>query len=378
VTGSVIGPVVDSPSALPGRPAPSREATSPVLDGFRWPAEWEPHEATWLSWPHNLETWPGRLEAAESAFVAMVAALWGRERVCINVAGGAMEERVRGKLREGGLDPDRGISFFHIRTDDAWIRDHGPIVLTRGDPGLGEACERVVLDFGFDAWGGKYPPWDHDNAVPRGISEALGLRRLEPGFVLEGGSVDGNGQGSVLTTASCLLNPNRAAGGESRTREQMEERLSAWLGARQVLWLGDGIAGDDTDGHIDDVTRFVAPDRIVTAVEHDPSELNHDPLRKNRRLLAEMRTLEGKPFDVVELPMPPARSFAGERCPASYANFYLANGVALVPVFSAAADRCALETLAECLPGREIVGIPCEDLVIGLGALHCLTQQLPA
>jgi agmatine deiminase len=370
--------VDDPPSVAAGRPVPSRGTSSPADEGFRWPAEWEPHEATWLSWPHNPETWPGRLAAAERAFVAMAAALWEHERLCINVADPAMEERVRSKLREGGLDPDRGISFFHIPTDDAWIRDHGPIFLIRGESDPDEACERAVLDFGFNAWGGKYPPWDRDNAVPRGVAEALGVRRFEPGFVLEGGSVDGNGRGSVLTTACCLLNPNRAVGGEPRSREQMEELLAAYLGARQVIWLGDGIAGDDTDGHIDDVARFVSPDRIVTAIEEDPSDVNYGALRENRRLLSGMRGPDGKPFDVVELPMPPARTFAGQRFPASYANFYLANGVALVPVFSAATDRCALAILAECLPGREIVGIPCEDLVIGLGAVHCLTQQLPA
>ncbi|MBW2275428.1 MAG: agmatine deiminase family protein [Deltaproteobacteria bacterium] len=359
-------------------PAPPGPDASPVDQGFRWPAEWEPHEATWLSWPHNPETWPGRLAAVEGAFVAMVAALVTRERVCINVAGSAMEERVRGQLREGGLDPDRGIDFFHIPTDDAWIRDHGPIFLTRSGSGVDAARERAVLDFGFDAWGGKYPPWDRDNAVPQGVAEALGVRRFVPSFVLEGGSVEGNGRGSVLTTTSCLLHPNRGVGGVPRTREQMERLLATWLGVRQVLWLGDGIAGDDTDGHIDDVTRFVAPDCLVTAVEEDAADVNHAALRENRRRLAGMRSIDGKPFDVVELPMPPARTFAGHRCPASYANFYLANGVALVPTFAAATDRCALAVLAECLPGREIVGIPCEDLVIGLGALHCLTQQLPA
>jgi agmatine deiminase len=351
---------------------------SPALLGFRWPAEWEPHEATWLSWPHNPETWPGRLHAAERVFVDIVAALYERERVCINVAGSEAEERVRGKLREGGLDADREISFFHIPTNDAWIRDHGPIFLSRGDRAALGSSERVVLDFGFNAWGEKYPPWDLDDAVPEGISEQLGLRRFEPGEVLEGGSVDGNGQGSVLTTTSCLLNPNRARAGQPRSREQMEALLASTLGARQVLWLEEGIAGDDTDGHIDDIARFIAPDRIVTAVEADPSDANHAPLLENRRRLGAMRSLEGKPFEIVELPMPPALVVDGQRCPASYLNFYLANGVALVPTFSTAADGCALEILEECLPGREIIGIPCEDLVIGLGAVHCLTQQMPA
>ena len=351
----------------------------PAASGYRWPAEWEPHAATWLSWPHNRETWPLQLERVEQAFVAMVRALAGREEVCINVADARAEERLRGLLQQAGVlaEPAGGpaVRFFHIPTDDAWVRDHGPIFLVGEREG---ARGLAVADFGFDAWGGKYPPWDRDDAVPRRVAAVLRLPRFEAGFVLEGGSVEGDGQGTILTTESCLLNPNRGGpDGVMRTREQVERWLAAWLGAREVLWLGSGIAGDDTDGHVDDITRFVAPDIVVTALEDDAGDVNHAPLRENRRRLRGMRSARGKRLEVVTLPMPPPLVADGDRLPASYANFYLANQVALVPIFDAPSDARALATLRECLPGREVVGIPARDLVVGLGGVHCLTQQQP-
>ncbi len=349
---------------------------TPASLGFRWPAEWEPHRATWLAWPHNRETWPGRLDAAEEAVARIVRALEGREQVVITVCDAAVEDRARGCLIAAGLDPERrGLRFAAIPSNDAWIRDHGPLFVVRG---AGAARERAVVDFRFNAWGGKYPPWDEDDAVPRRIAEEQGLRRFAREEVLEGGSIDGNGLGAVLTTESCLLHPNRdGAGGGGRTREQMERLLCDALGARQVLWLYAGIRGDDTDGHVDDVARFVAPARVVTAVEENSADANYTPLQENLRRLRTLRDQDGKLLEVVPLPMPPALVIDGLRRPASYANFYLANGVALVPSFGVSTDERARSILAECLEGRELVSIPCQDLVVGLGALHCMTQQEP-
>lgn len=359
-----------APDALLATP----RAEWPATQGFRWPAEWEPHAATWLSWPHNLETWPGRFEPIPAVFVAMARALHARELVRINVRDEAMEDGVRRLLATGGVDVERGVRFHRTPTNDAWARDHGGIFVVR-DAGGGRPRERAILDFGFNSWGGKYGPWDLDEQVPRRMAEDLGLRRFDGRIVLEGGSIDGDGRGTVLTTESCLLNANRGPG---RTRENVEAVLAATLGARHVLWLGDGILGDDTDGHVDDITRFVAPGTIVTAVEEDASDPNHAPLAENLRRLRGMRDADGKPFSIATLPMPPPVLVDGHRCPASYANFHLANGVALVPVFGAPSDERALAVLREVLPGRDVVGIPCRDLVWGLGAVHCVTQQEPS
>ena len=339
--------------------------------GLRWPAEWEPHRATWLAWPHNEETWPGLLAGAEAAFVEMVAALQPTEEVCICVRDAAHAEHVLGLLKPSGLDA--GVTLLPIPTNDAWIRDHGPLLL------LDSEGERVAVDFGFDSWGRKYPPWDLDERVPEQIADRLQVPRLTPGFVLEGGSVDGNGDGMVLTTASCLLNPNRLRPGEPiRTRVSMEARLSDWLGADQVVWLEDGIEGDDTDGHVDDIARFVGPHTVVAVRERDTSDPNHRVLEANWRVLSETRDGQGRALTPVALPMPPPVVQAGQRLPASYANFYLANEVALVPVFEAATDQRALAVLTELLPGRRVVPISASALVLGLGACHCLTQQEPA
>jgi agmatine deiminase len=344
---------------------------------IRWPAEWEPHAATWLAWPHNPDTWPGRLLAAQRAFAGFVRELAWRESVRLLVVDGEMERCARAELSTAGADMDR-VQLHRLRTDDAWIRDYGPIFLLcegAGCEGEGVGPARVLADFGFDCWGRKYEPWVHDDAVPAALEELVGLPRFRADFVLEGGSVDGNGEGLVLTTESCLLNPNRGAG---RTREAMEARLSAWLGAEQVLWLCAGIEGDDTDGHVDDVARFVDATTVVAAVCEDASDPNHAPLAENLRRLRAGRDPRDNPLAVVPLPMPPRLRVGALRCPASYANFYLANGCALVPVFGVSEDARALGILRELLPGRDVLGVPCADLVVGLGALHCLSQQEPA
>ncbi len=343
----------------------------PARGGWRWPAEWESHRATWLSWPHNSDTWPGRLDRVVAAFATMVGHLVHHESVCIAVGDDALEESARKALRRSGVDPERNVSFHRIPTDDAWVRDHGPIFLVRDGS---DGRERALADFRFDNWGGKYPGCARDDAVPRAVAKVLGLPRFEADFVLEGGSVDGDGAGSVLTTESCLLNPNR---GPDRDRDTMERRLADWLGAERVLWLAGGIEGDDTDGHVDDVARFVAPGTVVAAVGREVSHPDHATLAENRRRLAGMSDARGARLVVVELPLPPRLVVEGAVCPASYVNFYLANRLALVPVFDAPSDARALAILGELLPGREIVGIPCADLVTGLGAIHCLTQQEP-
>jgi len=326
---------------------------------MRWPAEWEPHRATWLAWPHNPDTWPAGLEATRSEFVEILRALAEAERVELVVPDAATGTEVRRRLGEAGL-ASANIGFHVLPSDDSWLRDTAPLFVED------DAGAPLALDFDFDAWGGKYPPWERDAALGARIAHAAGMPSQRPGFVLEGGSVEGDGAGTVLTTASCLLHPNREQ--PARTREQMEARLERWLGARQVVWLGDGIAGDDTDGHIDDIARFVAPGVVVAArADSGPDAAT---LAANRRLLVEAG------LEVHDLPMPHPSVVPG--CPASYANFLLANGLALVPTFDVAEDTRALDLLCDLLPGRRVVGVPCRALVTGLGAVHCLSQQEPA
>jgi agmatine deiminase len=343
--------------------------SSPASLGYRWPAEWEPHRATWLSWPHNVETWPDALPAVRATFAAFVRALAPHEVVEIGVVDDAMEEIARKAIRAAGADPDQGVRFHRYPTTDAWCRDHGPIFVVK------EASAPALCDFRFDNWGRKYPGWELDDAVPRHVEQILGLPRFTCDTVLEGGGIDGDGLGTVLTTEACLLNPNRGSG---RTRDAMERLLAAFLAAKQVIWLGDGIEGDDTDGHVDDIARFVAPGVVVAACCDDPGDPNHEPLTENLRRLRAARDARGQALAVLELPMPPRIEVEGHRSPASHANFYVANGVVLVPIFGGPSDARALAVLREAFPDREIVGIPCVELVSGFGAIHCVTQQEPS
>ena len=335
------------------------------MTSVRWPAEWEPHAATWLAWPHNPDTWPSRLARAQSQFAVFVRELSFREPVRVLVGDAAMQDAARSAIVAAGADADR-VAFHAVPTDDAWLRDSGPVFVVR-------AGRRMLVDFPFDSWGGKSPPWDRDAAVPRALERETGLPRIETDFVLEGGAVDGDGSGTLLTTESSLLNENRCAG---RTRQEMETRLAEWLGARRVLWLAAGIAGDDTDGHVDGVARFVAPGTVVAAV-CDVADENRAPLAENLRRLRSNRDADGALLTVAELPMPPPVVIEGVRCPATYANFVFANGAVLVPTFGVVQDAEALGVFGELLPGRDVVGIPSGDLVLGLGALHCLSQQEP-
>ncbi len=346
-------------------------ATTPAALGYRMPAEWEPHAATWLSWPHpdGISFPGGGYTRAVPALVKMVGALAGSETVCINVGSVEQEAEVRRHL--GALPGGYGhVHFYHIPTNEPWCRDHGPTFLTRkGDPRL------AVVNWDYNAWGWKYPPFDYDDAVPGRVAEALGgLAVFTPGIVLEGGSIDVNGAGTLLTTESCLLNPNR---NPSLKKSQIEKVIKAYLGVTNILWLGDGIEGDDTDGHVDDLTRFVDRTTVVTVVEEDEHDVNYEALHTNLHRLREMSAEDGTPLRVLTLPMPSRIVREGQRLPASYANFYIGNKVVLMPAFGDPHDAWAASVLREACPGRKVVSIDCRELIWGLGAFHCLTQQQP-
>jgi agmatine deiminase len=345
----------------------NESSPTPAVLGYRMPAEWEPHTATWLSWPRREGiSFPESFDCVLPALRAMVEALIESEQVCINVSNGAHEAEARSVLR--GLPMER-ITFYRVATNEPWCRDHGPIFLTRDrDPRL------AVVDWDYNAWGNKYPPFDLDEVVPTRIAEILKLPVFYPGMILEGGSIDVNGSGALLTTESCLLNKNR---NPNLSRDAIEERLRDYLGARDVLWLGDGIAGDDTDGHIDDLTRFVSKRTVVTVVERNRDDENYEPLQENLARLREME-IGGRTMDVITLPMPKKIVREGLQLPASYANFYIANTCMLVPIFADPNDEAALSILRDCFPDRRVIGIDCRELIWGLGTFHCLTQQQPA
>lgn len=348
------------------------DSESPRSRGFRLPAEWEPHAATWVSWPHKEASWPGKIETIKPVFATMVAELSRSETVHVNVNDTAMEDEARRLLADCG--PLGEIVFHHFPTNDAWCRDHGAIFVTRpADHPDGPAI--LATDWKYNAWGDKYPPYDRDNRIPASMAEFLGVERVTIPMVLEGGSIDTNGQGALLTTESCLLNPNR---NPDMSRGELETALREHLGVVDIFWLGDGIVGDDTDGHIDDITRFVNTTTVITAVETDRDDENFAPLQENLERLQSFRLQTGEALQVVELPMPRAVVFEDQRLPASYANFYIANSVVLLPFYGGPRDDEARQILQALFPNRRIVGIDCSDLIWGLGAFHCLTQQVPA
>jgi len=359
--------------------APAREHRR-RLAAYRMPAEWEPHRATYLVWPHNFDTWPGKFEPIPQIFAQMAAAIAHFEPVRILISHAGLATGVRAII-ERAPAPDGGtvridrVEFAVVPTNDSWIRDHGPIFVNRLGAADADAPAQIALDWRFNSWGEKYGGYDLDDAVPRRLGEQFAFEVIEPGIVLEGGSIDVNGAGTLLTTEACLLNPNR---NPTLIRGEIEDYLRAYLGVTKILWLGDGIAGDDTDGHVDDLARFVTADTIVTVIEDDSADANYAVLRDNRERLRAMRDQKGRPFTIAELPTPPALYYDGTRLPASYANFLIVNQGVIVPTFGCAADAVAIETLARLFPGRRIVGIPSADLVWGLGAVHCLTQQHPA
>lgn len=336
--------------------------------GFRMPAEWEPHEATWLAWPHERSDWPGKFAPVPWVYCEVVRRLARRERVRILISDSQAQAVAREQLRKAGAPLD-AVEFIHCPTNRSWTRDYCPLFVKNAEG------EVAATRWRFNGWA-KYNNHRKDNAVPECIIPRLGVRSWETGLVLEGGSIDVNGRGALLTTEECLLSPIQARN-PSLGRDEIERALSDYLGVSKVLWLGRGIAGDDTHGHIDDLARFVGPATVVVVSEQDPAEENYEPLCENSARLREMTDQDGCRLEVVELPMPRPVYFDGQRLPASYANFYIANGLVLVPTFNDPNDRVALDTLARLFPDREVTGIYCGDLVLGLGALHCMTQQNP-
>lgn len=335
------------------------------------PAEWRPHAATWLTWPKDPETWPDRVSQVEEIYLQMIAALAPHETVNLMVDDEETEHAVRQRCNFAGAG---NIRFHRIPTVDSWIRDYGPNFVVDGNGNT------AFNDWIFNAWGNKYDALKHDDKVPRLLEPLLQLRRFEPGIVMEGGSIEVNAAGCVLTTEQCLLNPNR---NPQLSRAQIEDYLKDYLGVSKVLWLGEGIVGDDTDGHIDDIARFVAPDVIVCAVEEDPLDPNYELLQDNLSRLERMTDANGRSFEIVRLPMPGVVGGTStdtrnlDRLPASYANFYIANNVVLAPMFGHANDALAVDTLQRVLPDRRVVPINCEPLVWGMGTIHCVTQQQP-
>lgn len=337
--------------------------------GYRFPAEWEPQAATWFSWPHKEDSWPGRFDPIPEVFTEIVRILTTFQHVNINVIDQAMHDDVVRRLRKAGVDTTR-FTLYLIPTDDAWCRDHGPAFVV--NPGAGEPL--AVIDWGYNAWGNKYPPYDRDDVVPTRVAEYRRLPLFYPGIIMEGGAIDVNGQGCLLTSSSCLLNPNR---NPQLSPEKIEWYLREYYNVEKILWVEEGIAGDDTDGHIDDSARFVNETTIVAVVEDNKKDENYLPLRKNLDQLRAMTDLAGNPFRIVELPMPRPFEFDGQRVPASYANFLIANGVVLVPTFRDTNDAVALAILGAGFPERQVIGVDCYDLIWGLGTLHCISQQEP-
>jgi agmatine deiminase len=347
------------------------ESATPSSLGYRMPAEWERHAATWLTWPRpDGISFPDKYETVPPVYAELIRHLVAVEDVNINVWNAEMKVWVRELLTKEKTPLER-VRFHHFPAYEPWCRDHGPIFLTRERGGV---RERAIVDWGYNAWGGKYPPYDLDDAIPQHVAKLRGLPLFSPRIVLEGGSIEVNGHGALLTTTACLLNPNR---NPQLSQSQVEQYLRDYLGVEQILWLGEGIVGDDTDGHIDDLTRFVNPTTLVTVVEEDSADENYGILQENLKRLREMRDLKGNSFKIVELPMPGVIEYEGQRLPASYANFYIANGIVLVPTYRSKNDKVALEILQREFTDRKVIGVDSTELIWGLGSFHCITQQEP-
>ena len=362
-----------------GKGREEQPAQLPRELGFRMPAEWDLHEGTWIGWPQNPADWPGKFAAIPWVYAEIVRLLSQRERVHILVNSEAVEQRATGVLKRAGANLAQ-VDFHRWPTDRVWLRDSGPIFVKNADGKV------AITNWKFNAWA-KYDDWKLDDQVPAHVARLLNLSQWQPALpsadgsqhrlVLEGGSIDVNGAGTLITTEECLLSEVQQRN-PGVSREQLEHAFRDYLGIEQVLWMDRGVTGDDTHGHVDDITRFVGPSTIVTAVEPNAADDNHAPLAENLARLKASRTPDGKQWTIAELPLPRPVVFRGQRLPASYANFYIANGLVLVPTFHDPSDRIALGILAELFPDREVIGIHSVDLVWGLGTLHCMTQQQPA
>ncbi len=342
---------------------------TPKQLGYHFPAEFATHTATWLSWPHKEASWPGKIDTIFPVYAQFIKLLAEGENVNINVADEVMKQFAIRQLYKVSVDLNN-VRFFFNPTNDAWCRDHGPAFLINPIE-----KKKMIIDWGYNAWGGKYPPFDLDDVIPTRIANHYNIPVVNPGIVMEGGSVEFNGKGTLLTTTACLLNKNR---NPHINQMQIEEYLTNYYGVSNILWLGDGIVGDDTDGHIDDITRFVNEETVVTVVEDSDSDENYHLLKENVDLLEKMKLENGKSINIIELPMPSAVEYDGQRLPASYANFYIANKYVVVPTFRDKNDDKALSILQKYFTDRKVIGLDSTDIIWGLGSFHCLSQQEPA
>ncbi len=344
-------------------------AATPAELGYYFPAEFARQESMWLSWPHKEASWPGKIDMIYAPYSQFIKEVAGGQKVNINVADEAMKGFALEQLEKAGVDLSK-ITFHFFPTNDAWCRDHGPAFLINPDAEF----KKALVKWEYNAWGEKYPPHDLDNMIPLHIATHLGIPCFRPGIVMEGGSVEFNGKGTLLTSTACLLNENR---NPHLNQAQIEKYLCDYYGVKHILWVEDGIIGDDTDGHIDDITRFVNEDTVVTVVEENKSDENHAILDENLKLLKKMRLENDKQLNIIELPMPSPVIYEDQRLPASYANFYIGNDVVVVPTFRDKNDQRALDILTGCFPGRNVIGIDSTDIIWGLGSFHCLSQQEP-
>ena len=348
-----------------------RRSLAPASLGYRMPPEWHPHQSTWLVWPKNATTWPDQLPQVQETYLCLLELLAPTERVDLLVDDAETEASIRDRLGHTGGSADQ-VVFHHIRTADSWIRDYGPNFLVRTTQGK---VETAFNHWRFNAWGNKYQDLKADDDIPQRLETILDMPRFTPALVLEGGSIDVNGQGVCLGTQPCLLHPNR---NPSQSKSEVSQYLKDYLGVHHIVWLPGGIVGDDTDGHVDNLARFANPHTIVCALEEDPADENHEVLQNNYQRLKEARDERGDPFEIIPLPMPlPIEGHQG-RLPASYANFYISNQRVLLPTFGDPRDTQATDVLQELFPDRQVVGVDSKDLIWGRGALHCLTLQQPA